>query len=365
MSGGLYGRGKAPERACMKKEHWPEEDRRCFDRACEPEDPFAEDGGGSRANHSIRSNRKLEVGHGRYLTYLNLYEPGALELPLTQRIIPEFVRRFVKHLQELGNSTQTQLCRLQELGEMAKVINPDADRSFIKKLASIIRAKHIQVRDKSNLRLSDDLLQLGIELMVQARLIEGREAAILFRDGLIIAFLALVPVRRRNIADFKMGRNLIDLSEALLVVFDESETKTHEPIEVEWPECLIDPLEEYLLIHRPLLEARHGRWYKSADDFLWLSQDGSPMTQIAIYDRVRERTGVKFGTPLNLHLFRDAAATTMAIADPTHVRLAAPLLGHRTFSTTEKYYQQAKTYEAHQAYTKAIFGKDDKDDREE
>ncbi len=361
MSGGPYGRGKAPERACMKKENWPEEDRRCFDRACEPADPFAEDGGGSRANHSIRSNRKLEVGYGRYLTFLTFYALDALQGPLAQRIMPELVRRFIKHLQDLGNSTQTQLCRLQELGEMAKVINPDADRSFIKKLASVIRAKHIPVRDKSNLRLSDDLLQLGIELMAQTSQLEGREAAILFRDGLIIAFLALVPVRRRNIADFKMGRNLIDLSEALLVVFDESETKTHEPIEVEWPECLIDALEEYLLIHRPLLEARHGRWYKPADDFLWLSQDGSPMTQIAIYDRVREHTEVKFGCALNLHLFRDAAATTMAIADPAHVRLAAPLLGHRTFSTTEKYYQQAKTLEAHQTYLKALFGMESED----
>ena len=83
------------------------------------------------------------------------------------------------------------------------------------------------------------------------------------------------------------------------------------------------------------------------------------MTQMAIYDRIRERTRVKFRTAINPHLFRDAAATTMAIADPAHMRLAAPLLGHRTFSTTEKYYQQAKTYEAHQAYMKAIFGKDD------
>jgi integrase len=53
----------------------------------------------------------------------------------------------------------------------------------------------------------------------------------------------------------------------------------------------------------------------------------------------------------------------MAIADPAHVRLAAPLLGHRTFSTTEKYYQQAKTFEAHQAYIKALFGTETEDDK--
>ena len=84
------------------------------------------------------------------------------------------------------------------------------------------------------------------------------------------------------------------------------------------------------------------------------------MTQMAIYDRIRERTKVKFGAALNPHLFRDAAATTLAITDPAHVRLAAPLLNHKTFSTTEKYYQQAKTYEAHQAYIEALFGKEHK-----
>ncbi len=359
MSGGPYRRGKAPKRECKKKKDWPEEDRRCFERACLPADPFSEDGGGSRAHHSIRSNKKAEVGYGRYLSYLTFYEPWALDVPLAQRITPELVRSFIKHLQDLGNSSRTQLCRLQELGEMAKIFNPDADWSFINKIASRIRATNVPVRDKSNLQLTDDLLELGFELMAQARQITGRKAAILFRDGLIIAFLALVPVRRRNLADFKMGRNLIDLSQTLLVLFDESETKTHVPIEVEWPECLIHPLEEYLTIHRPILVAQRGRWYKPADDFLWLSQDGSPMTQMAIYDRIRERTRVKFGAAINPHLFRDAAATTMAIADPAHVRLAAPLLGHRTFSTTEKNYQQAKTYEAHQAYMKAIFGKDD------
>jgi integrase len=79
------------------------------------------------------------------------------------------------------------------------------------------------------------------------------------------------------------------------------------------------------------------------------------MTQIAIYDRIRQRTGEAFGAPINPHLFRDATATTLAIADPENVRVAAPLLGHRTFTTTERYYQQAKSFDAHQ-YIAALFG---------
>jgi hypothetical protein len=37
-----------------------------------------------------------------------------------------------------------------------------------------------------------------------------------------------------------------------------------------------------------------------------------------------------------------------------HVRLAAPLLCHRTFSTTEKYYRQARAQEAHRAFIEAL-----------
>ena len=81
------------------------------------------------------------------------------------------------------------------------------------------------------------------------------------------------------------------------------------------------------------------------------------MTEMAIYDRIRAHTQKTFGRAINPHLFRDAAATTLAIADPEHVRVAAPLLGHRTFMTTERYYQQAQAFDAHRAYINALFGK--------
>ena len=78
------------------------------------------------------------------------------------------------------------------------------------------------------------------------------------------------------------------------------------------------------------------------------------MTQIALYDRIRARTKDRFGVALNPHLFRDAAATTLAIADPAHVLIAAPLLGHRTFTTTERHYRQSRAFEAHRAFVEAL-----------
>jgi integrase/recombinase XerD len=358
MSGGPYGRDKAPERECMKRCNWPDEDQRRWREALAPVDPFVE-GSGARAHHSPRSNVKAEKGHGRFLTYLKLFEPEALNKSPANRLTPQRIRAYVQHLRDIGNGSGTILCRLQELREIARVFDANNDWSFINEIASRVRAKHQPVRDKSNLRLSDELLELGFELISRAKIEENIEAAILFRDGLIIAFESLMPIRRRNLADFKMGRNLTAINNKLLVTFDATETKTQAPFEVDWPECLIEPLEEYLEKYRPVLVAQTGRWHKPADDYLWISKDGSPMTQMAIYDRFRLRTKNKFGVAINPHLFRDAAATTMALAAPGQVRLSAPLLGHRTLSTTEKYYQQATGYEAHKVYVQAVFGKGD------
>jgi site-specific recombinase XerD len=179
-------------------------------------------------------------------------------------------------------------------------------------------------------------------------------SAVFFRDGLIIALLALRPLRRRNLAALTIGSDLIRENEKWTIVLPPSATKTKVTLEYEWPEPLNDFLETYLAQHRPTLLARNGRWTAPVQDRLWVSSDGSPLTQIAIYDRIVARTRVAFGRSVNPHLFRDSAATTVAIYDPKHVLLAGPLLGHRSFTTTERTYIQAQTLEAHREFASKI-----------
>jgi hypothetical protein len=69
MSGGPYGRGKAPRRACMKLADWPQADQVLWKAALTPADPFT-GSGGSRAGHRPISNRNIERGYGRWLTFL-------------------------------------------------------------------------------------------------------------------------------------------------------------------------------------------------------------------------------------------------------------------------------------------------------
>jgi integrase/recombinase XerD len=140
------------------------------------------------------------------------------------------------------------------------------------------------------------------------------------------------------------------------VCFEEDETKTGVPLEFPWPEILRPPLEDWLARWRPLLLRLTGRWTRPAGEALWISSHGSAMTQQAIYDRIVARTRAAFGKGINSHLFRDCAATTLAHADPKHVGIAAPLLGHRSFATTERYYLQARMGEASRRLQHALLG---------
>jgi site-specific recombinase XerD len=180
------------------------------------------------------------------------------------------------------------------------------------------------------------------------------EAAIQYRDGLMMAFLAVVPLRRGNLVDLVLGRSLVRHGQRYVVALETSETKNGAPLEMLWPVQLAEPLEQYLTTWRPVLARRTGRWTRDAAGALWISKDGSPMTEMAIYDRIRARTREAFGEAINPHAFRHAAATTVAIADPANVRVAAPLLGHRTLTTTEKYYQQASAQEAHRSFIEVL-----------
>ena len=242
MSGGPYGRGKAPERACLPVDRWPETDRLLWLASCAEGDPLDEEVG-ARSQHAEISNAKAAKGYGRWLTHLSPTARETLDETSAARITPDRVRTYVDLLHGIGNSAQTILARLQELGEVAKVIDNRGDWSFINRMASKVRARHRPARDKTHLRPSNELVDLGFNLMQAAEGLDGLEAAIAHRDGLLIGFLALVPLRRRNLADLVIDRTLLREGANWTVAFGEDDTKTHGAFEIGVPHILKAPLE--------------------------------------------------------------------------------------------------------------------------
>lgn len=342
-----------PARRCLREPEWPEADRALWLAALEPGDVL--EPGGARARYAAISNRKVAQGYGRWLAWLrHRGELGATDVPAA-RLTRAAVGAYLRDLARV-NGTHTQLARLAELYEAAQVMGPGQDWQWIRRVAARVRAGHRPVRDKRPRMVgAEDLYALGCRLMEDASA-RGtpRQRAVRFRDGLAIALLAARPLRRRNLAALRIGRHLVRRGEAWWIQLAPAETKTRAPLEMPWPEALAPMLEAYLARHRPVLAASAGRWKGAVGDALWVSADGSPMTEMALYDRVVARTRAAFGRPVNPHLFRDCAATSVAIEDPAHIGIASPLLGHRNAGTAELHYNQARTVEAAARFQRAL-----------
>jgi len=164
-----------------------------------------------------------------------------------------------------------------------------------------------------------------------------------YRDGLMIGLLASRQLRLRNLAGLTLDRTLVQRGDGWWIQILAAETKTKNAIELPWPDILVPHLDTYLADHRSVIAELCGTG--TASDALWLSMYGSPMTDNGIYDRIVARTRKGLGQAINPHLFRDCAATSIAIDDPMHVGIASQLLGHRTRSTTERYYNQTRSVE--------------------
>jgi integrase/recombinase XerD len=327
---------RGADRLCTPVEEWPQQDQLQWQAALQVEHLLEE--GGCRAEHSRFSNRAMAKGYGRWLAWLASKELLDDHVAPGDRITPDRVKTYVADL-ERENASGTVIARLIELKIMAAIMAPTRDWKWIYRMASSIRARHKPARPKRH-RLVDitRLLGLGIDLMAEA---ENESTGLrrfkAYRDGLMIALLASRPLRLQNLTGLILNRTLVQRRALWWIQIPAAETKTKEPIELPWPEALAPHLETYLADYRAAIAASRGT--STASDGLWLSMHGSPMTDNAIYIRIVARTRAGLGQSVNPHLFRDCAATSVAIEDPAHVGIASRLLGHRTRSTTERYYR--------------------------
>jgi integrase len=339
-------------RLCRPLALWPAADQARWAEALRPGSMFND--GGELAGMRAVSQAKYAKGWGRWLSFVDQSDPAALDLPPALRCAKDRVKAYIGHLRSTGNAAGAIVNRLQELAVVARIMDPGFDASFINRAISVLRSKATPARSKAHVRPTNELVDLGFDLMAKAADRSDARHAVRFRDGLIIAFLALHPLRRRNLADFHLGRNLIRMGKGFMVVFASDETKTGAWIEAPLAEVLIEPMEQYLRLWRPVLAGRRGRWTAPAGQAVWVSSDGSPMTEEGLSGRIERHTARAFGKAMSPHRFRDAAATTLVIADPARVRVAAPLLGHRSLATTEKHYIQARGLEAQRSYLEVI-----------
>ena len=335
-------------RKALRIPDWPEADRAAWLAAtCPGRDVFDDPGPASRWAASTRT--VVQYDYGRWLGFIAANEPEALALDPGLRPSPARLSRFLAHLSETVGSVG-QHSTVRHLRDALVAMLPDWDRTALDRF--VARLKHARrPRDKRpKVVTTERLLALGHDLMdaVPPGLAFERQDLLAYRDGLMIALLAARPLRRRNFVAIEIGRHLLRVGEGFRLVFDGSETKTGQPIETDIPIELVPRLVYYLEQVRPLFpEAQTHR-------ALWAGFNGRGLGGKAIHGAVSARSKTAFGHAVNPHLFRDCAATTIAIVQPGQIGVARDLLGHASIDTTNAHYNQARSIEASRLYATVL-----------
>jgi integrase/recombinase XerD len=333
---------------------WPACDRALWNKAVEPGGLFG--GGGAGARWSAASRVAVACGYNAWLSWLaakGLLDPN---MSPADRVTRERVGAYIAEMQA-KRAPYTVLHRVQGLHDALRVMAPESNWKWLAQLRGSLKTQARPARDKlSRLKPPEELIALGERLMDEAEAaMEGssRRRAIRYRDGLLIALLAYRPVRRRNLAMMRLHRHLVKVGGSWRIVFAAEETKTHVPYEAVLPAALARRLERYLDAYRPVLlrgEPAGGNPdappIRPELDAVWVSEGGIQLSYEAVAFQIVFRTRREFGHSLSPHMFRDCAATAVAVDNPKHVGDASLILGHAEHRTTEKFYNHGRSLEA-------------------
>ena len=327
--------------------NWPLSDQLAWQEALTDGDLFESSRPAARWAQTSRTS--IAWSYGRWLGHLSHHELLNDEAP-AERVTPSQVTVYIKELQE-SVRPQTVAGYLAHLYDAIRVMAPDRDWTWLKAIKTrLARGLKSDGRKAARVQDSARLFELGLSLMAEA-MASGREdlgTAIMYRDGLMIALLAARPIRRRNLATIRIGKELQKVGDHWNLIFDAHQTKQSRYMEFPLPRKLTLYIGAYLRDYRKRLlgDKRHK--------YLWVSARGGVLCAGAIYERITKCTAAEFGNPINPHLFRDCVATTLARRDPEHVHVAVALLGHTDLRTTEKHYNQARMIDAVRQYQREL-----------
>ena len=337
-------------RAALKLEQWPVEDQRRWRDAFRKGDVFE---AGAGAHLAPSTSASWENEYGTWMGFLNRSSPAVLNEPLASRVTRDRVAEYCRMLAQT-NSAYSIASRAEKLRYALRLLSPESDWEWLLIISKRINSRAVPRPKGPRYQNIAKLSTLGFKLMEDARRKAGEEgsirleAALAFRDGLIIAMAAATLLRRRNLAQMTIGQHLVRLGPGWRVCFQPLETKNKQSLEMPLPEELGPYIEFYLgSIRRVFLGAdRHQA--------VWASAKGSALRAGAIYDLICARTNTEFGRATNPHMFRDAAATSLSIYAPENVLAAADLLGHKGFRHTQKHYIRSCGIEAARMLARAL-----------
>jgi integrase len=333
-------------------ELWPEADRKAWISACQPSQRLKRGGAGAHMKPITQGDVARRYGY-----FLDcIYRRGLLDpnKAAGAHVTPANVGAYLAELTARVGSVTVQ-GSIYKLRRACELIDPARDLSW---LADIERDLAMDMRPRSKTNrwvLTEVLVEAGLALITEAensrkmsKLAQARQV----RNGLMVAVLAMHPIRLKNFAALKIGRNLVEIKGSWWIVLSASETKEDRPDERRIDDLLQPALDRYLRKHRPLLAGADR-----SPTALWLSSnDRNPMTYHGVARVITETTRATIGVAVSPHLFRTSIASSAAIHGGARPHLASALLHHTDHGVTEAHYNRASCLSAAKSFREIIQG---------
>lgn len=323
----------AAERRSLPLHDWPQRDQELLARAVAPGGLL--DDGGRGAAWMPKTYHGYVWTYGRWLTFLKLNLGSNLGDDPSGRATRENLAAFIAVLREQGIASRTIFDYLKGVYVTLWAMLPEHDWSWLRDEVNRLHRRIERVRSIEDFPNTKLALRAGCRAMdcaAGATSPDPVPQAVAFRDGLLLAFQAMMGLRLGELARMTTtNRHLAFVDDQIVVKFTRNERKNRKRLEKPIPSPLVPYFRRYLERCRPIL--LQG---KRADAF-WINQYGDALTYGGINDRLLEMSKRHLKRPFRSHSYRHGLASTLVDIAPEQAMAAAGLLGNG-FATADAYY---------------------------
>jgi hypothetical protein len=244
----------------LKPSEWPERDRLAWEDATRPGMRLTR--GGTASHLAEISREDIANRYGLYLDFLRRTGRLDAKAGTAQMVTPANVDAFLTEL-KARVSASTVWNTVYKLRRALQLIAPGTDAGWLLELEREARYS-VRPKDKAGrLVFAHRLLEAGLTLIQEAEKF-GRtpfQRARGARNGLMIALLALHPIRPKNFSMLQIGRTFVQIDGRWWISLKVQETKTRRLDERRVPAFMTEIVDRYIKEDRLVLIGQsEGRW---------------------------------------------------------------------------------------------------------
>ena len=332
----------------LKVEEWPEPDRLAWIEACRPSVRLQR--GGRAAHMSTATRTDLEGRFGGFLGFLDRIRRLRLDRSALESIRPDIIEQYIAELQARVASV-TVYGSIYKLRRMAEILDPELDLRWLKEIELDLEDQKRPAPKGLRIVNSDRIFTAGIDLIRRAETETHRtdlQRARMARDGLLIAFLAVCPIRLKNLAALTIGDTIVHEGDQWWLLLPDEDTKSRRLDHRVIPNVLAQWIDLYMDAYKPVFPA--------SETAMWPSQYGGPMSYAGVQRLVANTTKRVLGKAVGPHMFRHCVPYTIANIDGSRIDLASALLQHSDPRITQKHYNLAHSIESSRAFGSIVSG---------